>query len=266
MGRRKLILIPSFAILAFIILLGVYTVFTVNAVSVYYNVASERGLDYSVEIQTKLDELCNGKNIFFINENKVSAVFDDFSYIDEVSIRKVYPNKLVVYAEENVERFAVVSDGNESVYHMLDGEGKKLGERAENKNNADSFRNILLEGFSYDGKKFADEELMRNIYRMCDVMNELFGGVRSNVLSITYTSPTSKKEDSFIEIKMIEGVKVKLSNPFDKAEKKINKACAFYLSMTTEERLYGMINVVELKDGGDISVSYTSRYGDIIYK
>lgn len=257
---KKLILITSFILLFFIVLLGVYTVFSVNYISVYYSVSSDVGKAYAEEIQIKLDENFHGKNIFFIREKKISAVFDDFPYIKEVSIRKVYPNKIIVYAEEEPEFYAVYD--NEG-YCMLGEDGSLLAKRAENENYADGYTNVLLENFSYESGEFSDKEIFSSVCRMGSYMNEAFGGIRSNVKRIVYVTPTSSRADEYFEIYMTEGVVVKIVAPLSNADEKIARVCEFYLSLNTEEKMYGVITAIDLAESEGVSVTYTSRYGEV---
>ncbi len=257
---KKLILIASFILLFFVVLLGVYTVFSVKDISVYYSVSSEAGKAYSEEIQVELEESFHGKNIFFIREKKISAVFDDFPYIKEISARKVYPNKIVVYAEEEPEFYAVYDNDG---YCMLGEDGSLLAKRRENENYADGYANVLLENFSYEGGEFSDKELFSSVCRMGGYMNEAFGGIRSNVKKIVCVAPTSSRADEYFEIYMTEGVVVKIVAPLSNADEKIARVCEIYLSLNTEEKMYGVITAVDLAEGEGISVTYTSRYGEV---
>ncbi len=261
MSKRRLVLTTTAIIFLLALVLGVYTVFTVNSVSVYYDVVSENGLKYSKEIQDKLEDKWLGKNILLIKEENVLSVFDEYPYVEEISARKVYPNKIVVYARENTERFAVES-ADKSYFIMFDSKGDKLGTNSVNKNAADSFRNILLSGFGYDGVSFANEEYFKCVLNMCDIADEVLGGVRTNFERVTLVRPTSLQSEDYIEIGTTEGVVIKIVNPLSGGEEKIRECLKSYLSLKSDERLYGVITAIEKVNGEGVSVTYTSRYGE----
>lgn len=256
MKKRLVSIILSAVILIALIVMGIYFIFMINTVAVYYNVLSGKGLQYSVEIQEELESLYKGKNILFISEDEAAAVFDKYPYVSEVSIRKIYPNKIAVYAEENAERFAVANSSGG--YDMLDKNGLLLSSRAENKNYADSYRNILLEGFGEYSEALYTSEQFSAVKAMCDYMHEAFGGIRTNLSEIKYAAPTSNLANSYFQLTMTEGIIIRIFNPLNMTEEKTASAVDKYLSLAPEDRLYGLITVVESADGsGELVTAYS---------
>lgn len=256
MKKRLVSIILSAVILVALIVMGIYFIFMINTVSVYYNVLSDMGLQYSVEIQEELESLYKGKNILFISEDEAAAVFDKYPYVSEVSIRKVYPNKIAVYAEENAERFAVANSSGG--YDMLDKNGLLLSSREKNENYADSYRNILLEGFGEYSEALYKSEQFAAVKVMCEYMHETFGGIRANLSEIKYAAPTSNPANAYFQLTMTEGVIIRIFNPLNMTEEKCVSAVERYLSLSPEDRLYGLITVVEkADDSGELITTYS---------
>lgn len=259
---RKRIVVLSVSVLLFfaVILVGVLTVFKVDDVALYYNDSTETGLIYRDEMKEKLDEYCLKKNILFLREPKIIALFSDTKYVNTVSVRKIYPNKIVVYAKEETEVFAVNFGGE---YVMFDEMGNILSTAKENKNRADGHTNILLEGFSFDGEKWLDYQETELAFRAYQILNEELEGARSNLKSISLLKPTSSSKDDFLEIQTQEGVVMQMSAPASKMREKLLKLVSSYRSLSTEEKLFGVIHAFEREGSEEILSEYTSRYGDV---
>lgn len=256
MNKRVLSIILSVAILLAVIVMGVYFVFVIDSVVVYYDVLSEKGVEYSMEIQIGLEEAYRGKNILFVSDKEAIDILEQYPYVKSVSVRKIYPDKIAVYAEENPERFAVENSSGE--YDMLDSDGNYLTTRSENENYADSYRNILLEGFGEYASSFNQSEAFKAAKIMCDYMHETFGGVRANLSGIKYVTPTTSEENAYFELSMTEGVKIRIFAPLSSAEEKCKSAVERYLAVSPEDRLYGLITVVEKADGsGELITAYS---------
>jgi len=256
MNKRVLSIIISFVILLAVMVMGVHFVFVVDSVAVYYDVISEKGVEYSVEIQVGLEDAYRGKNTLFVSKKEAEAVFEKYPYVKIVSVRKIYPDKIAVYAEENPERFATENSSGE--YDMLDSDGNYLASRSSNENYADSYRNILLEGFGEYTSSFNQSEEFKAAKTMCDYMHEIFGGVRANLSGIKYVIPTSSADNSYFELSMTEGVIIRIFAPLSSTGEKCKVAVEKYLSLSPEDRLYGLITVVEKADGsGELVTVYS---------
>lgn len=256
MNKRVLSIILSAVVLIAVIVMGVHFVFVVDSVVVYYEVLSEKGVEYSLEIQVGLEDAYRGKNILFVSEKEADSVLSKYPYVKSVSVRKIYPDKIAVYAEENPERFAVENSSGE--YDMLDSEGNYLASRSENENYADSYRNILLEGFGEYTASFNQSEAFKAAEAMCDYMHEVFGGVRTNLAGIKYVTPTTSVENSYFELSMTEGVIIRIFTPLSSTDEKCKAVVEKYLSLSPEDRLYGLITVVEKADGsGELITVYS---------
>lgn len=256
MRKRVLCLALSFVILIAVIALGTHFVFKVDTVVVYYNVLSEKGVEYSVSIQKDLEEAYIGKNTLFVTEDEADEVLSNYPYVKGVSVRKIFPDKIAVYAEETPERFAVQNSSGS--YDMLDEEGTYLSTRESNENYSDGFRNILLTGFGEYSSSFTESEAFEAAKTICDYMHTAFNGVRANLSAISYVHPTSDEADAYFELSMTEGVTVRIYTPLSSTEEKCASVVERYLSLAPEDRLYGLITVVDKADGsGEFITSYS---------
>lgn len=256
MRKKVLSVALSFVILIAVIVLGVHFVFKVDTVVVYYNVLSEKGVEYSESVQTALEKAYIGKNTLFVTRDEADEVLSGYPYIKGVSVRKIFPDKIAVYAEETPERFAV--ENSSGAYDMLDEDGGYLSTRDANENYADGFRNVLLTGFGEYADGFSSSEAFKAAKIICDYMHTAFNGVRANLSEISYVHPTSAEEDAYFELSMTEGVIVRIYTPLSSTEAKCASATERYLSLSPEDRLYGLITVVEKADGsGDFVTSYS---------
>lgn len=256
MKKRLLSIILSAVLFLIVVVMGGYFIFMIDTVSVYYGVLSDKGVEYSAQIQSALEEAYKGKNLLFVSEDAADEIFAQYPYVKVTSVRKVYPDKLAVYAEENAERFAVANSSGG--YDMLDADGQLLSTREKNENYADSYSNILLEGFGEYSSALSKSDEFMAAKQMCDYMHEAFGGIRANVRALKYAAPTSSKADSYFEFTMTEGVIIRISNPFSLTEEKCKGAVERYLSLEPEDRLYGLITVVEdANKAGALIIAYS---------
>lgn len=256
MRKKVLCLALSFVILIAVIVLGAHFVFMVDTVVVYYNVLSEKGVEYSVSIQKDLENAYIGKNTLFVSRDEADEVLSNYPYVKGVSVRKIFPDKIAVYAEETPERFAVENSSGE--YDMLDEDGTYLATRDSNENYADGFRNILLTGFGEYSSDFTSSEAFKAAKQICDHMHTAFDGVRANLSEINYVHPTSDDSDAYFELTMTEGVVIRIYTPLSSTEAKCAAVVESYLSLSPEDRLYGLITAVEKADGsGEFITSYS---------
>ena len=63
------------------------------------------------EIEKKLDGL-KGQSIFLINTKKLKETFEDFNFIKEIKIKKIYPNKIKVEIKEYIPIGIFIDNSN----------------------------------------------------------------------------------------------------------------------------------------------------------
>ena len=241
-------------------LIGVSSVYRVSAVTLDVSVISEAAKGEADELQRKLAERYRDESIFFVEKQEAEEEFAAFPYFRMVSFKKTYPNRLVIQASEDAELFAV-DRGNG--YYILGGDGTILGVREDAANRSDGADNIVVTGLSAFGEKgelLGGDENISYLLTLCSTVSLQLDGLRSNVLSIEVTKPTSVAKDVSFCLSMREGVKVYVRNPQNLTEKKASAFVSLYLSLKSEERLGGRIEVTDdALNPGEVRVSYSKK-------
>jgi len=257
MNKKIWILLSSIFIFICVVAAGTLLLFSVDTVQLYFTDKTSAGLADSGRLSAELDEKFMDKNILFVGEEDVDGIFSSYPYIKKISVEKVYPDKIIIYAEEIEERYAVK---NGDSYDMLDEDFNYLSTNEVNENRADSHSNILLENFGYGDGTFREKEAIASAAEVIGVFDDKLNGVRNNILKIEFSSPTTSREDSYFVLYTVEGVEIRIFSPLSSAEKKAEGAAEKYKELSVEEKMYGIITVVENKlDGGRITVSYTKH-------
>lgn len=257
--RKKLpILLLSIILFIGVVAVGLATLFVVDTVQIYFTQKTEAGAKDYEELEERLNGACKGKNILFFNESGFDEVFSSLNYVKKVSVRKIYPDKVVVYAEEIEEIYAVKNaDGS---FDMLDENGSFLSSSDKNENRADGCPNILLEKFVYENGAFRDEEIFSSAKEAVKFFSDKIPRLKNNLVSVSYIIPTTSAADAYFEFVMTEGVRIKIVNPLSDLGEKSVKGIEKYISLSVEEKMCGVITVVENKlEQGEISVYYTSE-------
>ena len=241
-------------------MLGISSVYRVSAVTLDVSVISEAAKDEAEELQQKLLERYKDESIFFVEKQEAEEEFAAFPYFRMVSFQKTYPNRLVIQASEDAELFAV-DRGNG--YYILGSDGTVLGIREDSANRSDGADNIVVTGLSAFGEKgelLGGDENIPYLLTFCSRASLLLDGLRSNVASIEVMKPTSDAKDVRFCLSMREGVKVYVSTPRNLTEKKASAFVSLYLSLKSEERLGGRIEVTDDAYNPDgVRVSYSKK-------
>ena len=135
--------------------------------------------------------------------------------------------------------------------------------REDAANRSDGADNIVVTGlsaFGEKGERLGGDENISYLLTLCSTVSLQLDGLRSNVLSIEVTKPTSVAKDVSFCLSMREGVKVYVRNPQNLTEKKASAFVSLYLSLKSEERLGGRIEVTDdALNPGEVRVSYSKK-------
>ncbi len=209
--------------------------FSVNEIEVKGSTISNSNED----VLSKTEEvvtLYKGKNYVFINENKISKEIEASSpYVKVVSVKKIFPNKIVVEVKERKEALCLVYN---STYYTLDEELVILKVENENKNNVDGLKNVEL---NLNVADFDEAELkagnVLNIYDK-NAFNYLKESVakflenRQNLESVTLEVKRDGTMYNRLTLLMREGVKFNIQKANDQTLLKLDKAFEFYKNLT----------------------------------
>jgi hypothetical protein len=242
MKKINLVAIISIVIFVCALLLGANTVFSVSDIQTSYSLATTQSYADSRDAQEKIEKKYVGKNLLLLSTKKVAAEFDDYTYLSVTSIEKKYPNTLVIAVTERTEVYALEGENG---FYMADGEGTFLCFSAENKNRADGEPNFLLSGFKNIGGDFSADSNFAYAMTICSIADEMLGGIRTSLLSLSVVVPTSDAADTEFIIRTKEGVTIHIGDPSLLTEEKAKKGLGKYFALTDGERATGDIYVLD---------------------
>lgn len=240
--------------------LGVTTVYRVSAVTLEVSVVSEEAKSEAESLEARLSARYKKQNIFTVKNGEAKEEFADYPYFRLTGLKKSYPNRLIVTATEDAEVYAA-EKSDLSGYYILGADGTLLCERKTPENRTDKKNNVILKGVSVFGDlgNVPEGEDFGTALAFCRSLDEPFGGIRSNVVSVSLRAPVSSSEYSVLQIEMREGVKVNVYNPSGDAKKKAEAFCSFYSGLSAAERLSGRIDVTDYAlENGTYRVTYSS--------
>ncbi len=238
--------------------LGVYSVYRVDAVTLNVSVVSAVAREEADALQKNLLARYEDESIFSVDEGAAEEEFAAFPYFRMISFRRQYPNRLVIEATEDAEMFAV--ERGEDSYYILGADGTVLGIRSDVANRSDGADNVVVTGLSAAGERgeiLGGDECIPALLALCKEADALFGGLRSNLVSVEVSKPTSSYEDISFCLTMREGVKAYIRNPLTLTREKAAAFAAFYIGLEADERLGGRIEVTDdALEPGQVRVSY----------
>ena len=212
---------------------------------------SSEGLSSKCEEVLKKYE---GKNLIFLNESEVKSELNSLSgYIEVVSVKKEFPNKLSVKISERLEAFAI-KNGND--YFVVDVDFNVLAKKSDVFNNVDGTENILLNLSLSD---YSDD------LKVCSVLNVYDGktatylknissvlySYRKDLASVTVTVKKDGREHKTLTLKMKEGVEFTIFKADQSTLQKLTATYQFYTAL--ENKGVGEYITV-LEDNGNITI------------
>lgn len=204
-------------------------------------------------VADKVESLLNeyeGKNLLTISTEKIESQVNAISsYAKVVKINKKYPNKLEVFIEERVEKFAIKYNDS---YYVLDEELHVLAKKTENVNNVNGGRNLLFNFNIADidtntlkvGEKLLihDEKTTSYLLNNVQALFEKSGDIGS-------ISVTVKKEKFYfrrLTLTMREGMVINIDKADVRTDEKLSKAFEFYNNSTNKgDTTEYFVNVLE---------------------
>ncbi len=177
---KKIILLTIFFILCGIIIITYTDIFNIkNVVLVDQNLVAE---DY---VQEKAEEL-KGTNLVFLSEKKLRSIFSDNYYINEVDMKKVYPNTLKLSVKEKNALF-YQKDGNQ--YNILSDEMIYI----EKIDTIKSDNMIEIKGVDFLGRGIGEvisdsqreKDILKNVYKVQEFLKEEFNNVKITAIDIS---------------------------------------------------------------------------------
>ncbi len=262
--RKKNVLVIVLTVLIFLsaAVLGISTVYRVNTVSVRTSVVSQEAKAEAEELQKLLTTAYDKQSIFTANELKAKELVEKFPYFNITGFEKKYPTRLVVEVSEEAEVYALPTDETNTSYYIVSENGTVLGIRADYKNRSDNADNLLLTGLLATGERGAPitgDDCIPTLFPFLERVNSSLGGIRRNIASVEVLRLASSEEETVFKLTTLEGVKIYVRNPSVLTEQKAERAVQEYLSMTTEQRLKGMLLISDAL--GEVIYDYNQTDG-----
>ncbi len=195
-----------------------------------------------------------GENLVFLSEENVKNQLNSLSgYVNVKSVKKEFPNRLVVNVEENVEAFSLQSGEN---FYALDVNFTVLAIKNSATNNVDGKDNVLLSlsPSDYDDNFAVGKPI--NVYDKAtlnylkNVSTTLYS-YRKDLRSVAVTVKKDGIEYKTMVLEMKEGVKFTIVKADVLTSEKLIATYEFYLAL--ENKGVGEYIVV-LEDNGNITI------------
>ncbi len=257
--KNALVIILTCLLFFSAVTLGVSTVYRVNAVTVNAPVVSEVAKAEADELQTRLQAAYDKQSIFTADDTLAKQIVDDFPYFRITNFEKAYPNRLIITVSEDAEVYAALVE-NTQTYYILSANGTVLGVRESLTNRSDGADNLLINGLHIEsgekGELLQGDDDIEFLFAFLGKVSERLEGIRRNVIQIEVLRLASAREETVYKLCMREGVNVYIRNPYEMAGDKVETAIDKYLSLSSEQRLKGMIMVSDTD--GAVICAYSS--------
>lgn len=253
MKYKKLLVLMTCLLFVTVAVFCFASAFKITDVELSYNVI----IGSSENVKEKCSEYLESykdKNLVFINSDEVAKELSSLSgYVEVVSVKKEFPNKLAVTIMERPEVYAL---GVGDDYFVLDYNLNVLSKKSDIKNNVFGYDNVLLELNPADFDvnlsvgstlKIRDDDTDKylktcslNIYSM-----------RENIVKVSVTTKKGGVKYKTLTIHMREGVTFTLLKANEKTVEKLQATFDFYKNLSNKG--YGEYITV-LEDSGNITI------------
>lgn len=232
------------------------SLFSVSDVIVTYSVYTD-----SETLETaKLLQEYKGENLIFLNTEKIKINVTENTLFKVESIKKSFPNKLLINLKSCRERFAVKTS---SGYVILDDEYMVCDIRNSIDNSSDGLNNILIE-FENEKENFESLKIKDYLsFSNHEVLQSLKYVVSSidsprDFISSVRIEEKETGSNYYIYLTTSEGVEIELRKALTKPKEKTLAGVQKYRSLSDSDRLTAKIAVYETVSG-DIVATFTKR-------
>lgn len=232
------------------------SLFSVSDVIVTYSVYTDSDTLKTAQL---LQEY-KGKNLIFLNTEKIKNNVTENTLFKVESVRKAYPNKLEINLKSCRERFAVKTNAG---YVILDDEYMVCDVRNNLDNSSDNLKNILIE-FENERENFENlkikDYLTFSNQDVLDSLKTVISAIDSprDFISSVRIEEKEKGSNYYVYLTTVEGVEIELRKVLSKPEEKTLAGVEKYRSLSDSDRLIAKIAVYE-SVLGDIVATFTKR-------
>lgn len=269
MKSKKLVIGYAIAVFLLIFVITFNSVCAITQFDVKFETSSAGATASTKTVQERLDAYLKKSFLFFKEKNVYNVVDkvceEDGTYLEVLSVKKTFPNKVTVSVAERYEKYAFSVNGK---YYITDTHGEILAVKEDNANNIGG-NNIDIKGFTFAEAETgqiitADEEDMFSVLMtlLNTTADEKLGGIRGRIASAEYISRGSGltvKDDLFV-FTFTEGIKIVLehqnivdgeANPItiEERQKCLADAIDLYNGLTDSQKTFGYIFSYKQSDG-----------------
>ena len=269
MKSKKLVIGYAIAVFLLIFVITFNSVCAITQFDVKFETSSAGATASAKTVQERLDAYLKKSFLFFKEKNVYNVVDkvceEDGTYLEVLSVKKTFPNKVTVSVAERYEKYAFSVNGE---YYITDTHGEILAVKEDKVNNIGG-NNIDIKGFTFAEAETgqiitADEEEMFSVLMtlLNTTADEKLGGIRGRIASAEYISRGSGltvKDDLFV-FTFTEGIKIVLehqnivdgeANPItiEERQKCLADAIDFYNGLTDSKKTFGYIFSYKQSDG-----------------
>ncbi len=262
-GKKWLVILLTVLVFLSSTVLGVSSVYRIDAVLVDAKTISSFAEGEAVALQKRLVEVYDKQSTLFAKTDEAYAVVEDFPYFRITKVEKSYPNRLIVHVTEDDEVYAVADTVNEGTYYILNKEGTILGVRDNYNNRSDTTgqsRNVLIKGITPSGKKgetLSGDDTLTDLFAVCKKVDELLQGIRRNILSVEKMQASGSGSTVTLKFTTYEGVIIYIRSPKEQGVEKASVAIRAYLALDDAERTRGMLAVTNVQ--GEAKAVYSDK-------
>lgn len=226
----------------------ILSVQNVNVRFIYYG-DNVHEAEYA-QTKANLDKL-KGSGLLFISDEDIQSKIADSDVLTIESYTKVYPCSIDIVIRERVETFAIPSSDG-LTYSVYDECGKLMKSDVSTINGADGCPNVLVSGLTVDD--------MDEVAQMGRCFKEIFSSFRRLVEKVRVVGIASSQAFEFV---LRSGFIIRIHgfNGSGDNKLKIEKAFEKYSSLSDAQKIDGVIDVIDGKDGAQPTVVYPGYVG-----
>lgn len=271
MRSKKLVIGYAVAIFLLVFIITFNSVCSITQFDVRYETGSTAASASAEKVQARLNEYLNKSYLFFKTGNVDSIVeqvcAEDGTYLNVISVKKSFPNKVSVVIEEEYERYAYSfvgkdAEGNDAeFFYVTDENGKILSIKKSNESNIHgAAANVKIKGFTFSSAAVgetlaADQRVQFSLLNdMLAYADDALGGIAGRFSEIEYNSG-GRNGLEYFHFVFTEGLELWLmaheDNPLENdgsfeadpliAMECFKEAISCYLGLSDAQKTYGYL-------------------------
>ncbi len=277
MRSKKLVIGYAVAIFLLVFIITFNSVCSITQFDVRYETGSTAASASAEKVQARLNEYLNKSYLFFKTGNVDSIVeqvcAEDGTYLNVISVKKSFPNKVSVVIEEEYERYAYSfagkdAEGNDAeFFYVTDENGKILSIKKSNESNIHgAAANVKIKGFTFSSAAVgetlaADQRVQFSLLNdMLAYADDALGGIAGRFSEIEYNSG-GRNGLEYFHFVFTEGLELwllEVSEESAHAMPCFQESLALYAQLSDAQKTYGYLLSAYVEDESRVNVLHSS--------